>query len=438
MLTSFEVSASVSKKDLEQTQQQVQKQSLMHKRLQAKATEISLELAKISQEMVKKATLIQKFEDKRYELEKDLLVLQKELEEANANLLKEEETLSLTLYALQNLALKPTESLFVQPLTPVEIIRSAMLLRKTVPFLAEEAEIIKANINKIADKKKLIESQVAKIDENKEKIKKQHVQMKALATQRAKMRKSIEVKSAETKAKDIKELLIKIEKERIAREKRERLEKERLEKERKRIEAQRKKLEKERLEKARQERLIIKQSRAERDLQAKQRYLEQQKLENEQQKLEEENAQLAARDDLIKLNREAIKEIGKKFENAKGRISRPARGPIVVSYGQETTKGVTSKGITIKTLNNAQVISPFDGSVIFAEPFRGYGNIIIIEHGNGYMSLMTGLESITSEIGQMLLAGEPIGTMPDTGTAELYVELRKDKKTLNPAAWMAE
>lgn len=78
-------------------------------------------------------------------MEKQLARLQKELKTAEDDFIKEDENLIQTLYALQNLALKPTEALFVQPLTPVEIIRSAMLLRETVPFLAEEAAQIRRN-----------------------------------------------------------------------------------------------------------------------------------------------------------------------------------------------------------------------------------------------------------------------------------------------------
>lgn len=84
----------------------------------------------------------------------------------------------------------------------------------------------------------------------------------------------------------------------------------------------------------------------------------------------------------------------------------------------------------------AQVISPYDGAVIFAGPFRGYGNLIIIEHGSGYLSLLAGLENIDCEIGQMLLAGEPVGQMPDDRDAKLYVELRKDNQPINPMLWM--
>ena len=116
----------------------------------------------------------------------------------------------------------------------------------------------------------------------------------------------------------------------------------------------------------------------------------------------------------------------------------PARGPVVVAYGQETAKGVSSKGITIKTRSEAQVISPFDGSVILPDRSAATEKIIIVEHGEHYMSLLAGLENIDCEVGQMLLAGEPIGQMPKNDEAKLYVELRKDSRPIDPEAWIAK
>ena len=72
---------------------------------------------------------------------------------------------------------------------------------------------------------------------------------------------------------------------------------------------------------------------------------------------------------------------------------------------------------------------------MFAGPFRGYGNMIIVEHGDDYLSLMSGLGNVDVELGQMLLAGEPIGNMPEEENAELYVEIRKNNQPINPAAW---
>lgn len=407
------MSAVVSKKDLEDVQRQVQRQNIEHKRLQAEATKISLELAEISKQMIKKAKQIQDTEELLSNLEKELLKLQNDLKNAEDEFKIEDENLIKTLYALQNLAMKPTESLFVQPLTPVEIIRSAMLLRETVPFLSEEAAQIRHKLDTITQNKEKIEKQVAKIFASKSKLETEHQKMKSLIDKKTKMRSQIESKSAAAKqkikelaeqAKDIKELLEKLERERIAREK----------------------IERERREKERREREIIERARAERDQKAREAY--------EREKAEREREEAQA----VQAEAKRARDIGALFKKAKGKLPMPARGDIIVGYGQETTKGVTSKGITIKTRPEAQVISPFDGSVIFAGPFRGYGKIIIIEHGGGYMSLLAGLDEIDCEVGQMLLAGEPVGQMPQDEDAKLYVELRDDGKTIDPTAWIAK
>ena len=123
------VAAEVSKADLAKVEKAVESQNLEHKKLQAQATQISLELTQISKDMIKSAKQIQNSEEKISQMESELETLKTELQKAEESFAIEDENLIKTLSALQNLALKPTEALFVQPLTPVEIIRSAMLLR---------------------------------------------------------------------------------------------------------------------------------------------------------------------------------------------------------------------------------------------------------------------------------------------------------------------
>ena len=183
------------------------------------------------------------------------------------------------------------------------------------------------------------------------------------------------------------------------------------------------------LEKQRQEKL--RRQEEERRRLAELKAAEARRAAEETKKLEEKQ-----RADLIKFKPEVINEVGENFVKAKGHLLRPARGPVVTAYGEQMSKGVTSKGIIIKTRSQAQVISPYDGTVIFAGPFRGYGNLIIIEHGQGYLSLLAGLEEVDCELGQMLLAGEPVGQMPESGDARLYVELRKDNHPVNPLTWI--
>ena len=395
------MAADVSKADLAKMEREVQAQNLEHKKLQAQATQISLELTRISKDMIASAKQIQSSEEKISRMESELETLRADLKKAEENFVVEDNNLIKTLSALQNLALKPTEALFVQPLTPVEIIRSAMLLREAVPYLQENAARIREDLEKIENQKNLVEKQVARIIRQKKILENEHEQMKALVQRKSKIRNAVEIKSVKAKKKverlasqanDLRDLLNKLEKQR-----------------------------QEKLRRQEEERRRLAELKA----------AEARRAAEETKKLEEKQ-----RADLIKFKPEVINEVGENFVKAKGHLLRPARGPVVTAYGEQMSKGVTSKGIIIKTRSQAQVISPYDGTVIFAGPFRGYGNLIIIEHGQGYLSLLAGLEEVDCELGQMLLAGEPVGQMPESGDTRLYVELRKDNHPINPLTWI--
>ena len=395
------LAAGVSEKDLKAVEKKAQAQSIEHKKLQAQAMQINMELNEVSQEMIKTARLIQSNEDNISRMEKTLEELKVDLETAEKNFLKEDDYLIKTLAALQNLALKPTEALFVQPLTPVDIIRSAILLRETVPYLEENAERIRKELMSIENKKIKVENQYKKISRQKDLLIKEHEKMKVLVQKKSKMRNAVEIKSVQAKqkveklasqAQDLRDLLNKIEKQQQ--------EKKRKEEERKRL--------------------------------AEQKAAEENKKLAEAKK--DSETQTA---DLIKSSQQFINENTIRFSQAKGKLSMPARGSIITSFGEQKVKGVSSKGIIIRTRNLAQVISPYDGTVVFSGPFRGYGNMIIIEHGEGYLSLLAGLDNLDVEPGQLLLAGEPVGIMSKTGEAKLYVELRKDNKPIDPLPWMA-
>ncbi|MGH6954332.1 MAG: murein hydrolase activator EnvC family protein, partial [Alphaproteobacteria bacterium] len=117
---------------------------------------------------------------------------------------------------------------------------------------------------------------------------------------------------------------------------------------------------------------------------------------------------------------------------------RPVRGRVLRHYGQDGELGLTDRGVTVETQPGAQVVAPRDGRVAFAGLFRRYGQILIIDHGAGYHTLLAGLSRIDAVVGQWVLAGEPIGLMgfPENGKPELYVELRHDGQPINPIPWM--
>lgn len=118
----------------------------------------------------------------------------------------------------------------------------------------------------------------------------------------------------------------------------------------------------------------------------------------------------------------------------------PVRGRLVLSYGQQAAGADSiSKGISIATRSQAQVVAPYDGQIVYAGAFRGYGQILIIEHGGRYHTLLAGLDRIDAVAGQWILAGEPIGIMgsPQERPPELYLELRHAGQPVNPLPWLA-
>ena len=119
-----------------------------------------------------------------------------------------------------------------------------------------------------------------------------------------------------------------------------------------------------------------------------------------------------------------------------GAMTQPARGKLVQRFGQDTKTGSSAKGATFETRLRAQVVAPFDGKVVFAGPFKGYGQILIIQHGDAYHTLLAGMRRVDATLGQLLLAGEPIGVMgsQEAGT-RLYVEVRRKGQPVNPLPW---
>ena len=385
----------VSESDVKKIEAAAKKKSIESRQLQAQAIQLNLELSKIDKQVISLAKQIQNNEETLSELEKKLAVLQSDLADKEVAFAKENNSLVQTLASLQNMSLNPSEAVILQPFSPVDVIRSAVLLRETVPFLNTKASTLKNDLTSVYRKKQEVEELVKKTQGSQQTLEKQQAQMRSLMKKKADMRKIIETKGAETqklaenlssKAKDLRDLLDKLEK----------------------------------------------QKEIERKKQEEAKRLAEQKRQQELKKLNKPQMLSSHEHASVKKN---VK--GGRFVKAKGTLSRPVRGAVMTQYGQPLSKGVTSKGLVYKTRPEAQVVSLYDGTVIFSGPFKGYGNIIIVEHGDGYLSLLAGLGTVDCEPGQMVLAGEPVGIMPDDGNAKLYVEIRKDRHPINPAPWIA-
>ncbi|WP_417497112.1 murein hydrolase activator EnvC family protein [Maricaulis sp.] len=127
-----------------------------------------------------------------------------------------------------------------------------------------------------------------------------------------------------------------------------------------------------------------------------------------------------------------------RFADARGRLRPPATGEVVRRYAELGEDGTASEGIFIRTRSQAQVVSPFDARVEFAGPFSTYGGLLILNVGEGYYMVLSGMAVTYASAGQSVLAGEPVGAMPNSGQTapELYLELRRDGHAMDPGPWL--
>lgn len=136
------------------------------------------------------------------------------------------------------------------------------------------------------------------------------------------------------------------------------------------------------------------------------------------------------------------------FASAKGLLRVPVNGARLRNFGGSDGAGGQEKGISIGTRPGAQVTTPCDGWVVYAGPFRSYGQLLILNAGGGYHVLIAGMERISVNIGQFVVTGEPVATMGATSqvasilaTASsqpvLYVEFRKDGTPIDSGPWWA-
>jgi len=138
------------------------------------------------------------------------------------------------------------------------------------------------------------------------------------------------------------------------------------------------------------------------------------------------------------------------FSEARGMLPQPVGGETIQAFGAPDGYGGTTRGISIRTRQKATVVSPADGWVAFAGPFRSYGRLLIINAGGGYYVLLAGMDQISVDVGQFVLAGEPVASMGESspisligGAIEknnpvLYVEFRKDGGSIDPGPWWAK
>ena len=437
--------------------------------LAQEAEALKLEIRMLRDESIAAARQAQSREDHLSEIEVRLATLERQETVTRNQLRGRHQQLTGTLAALQRIALVPPDALLVAPGSPIETIRSAMLLRVAIPAIESRASVLRGELAELARLHQQIalrrhdfataaqdlETERARLGALIER--KRAARAAATSEQQAAQKRAMKLA---TQAKDLRDLLARLEREgkqrrehlareeaarqaraaaaqqareqaaQAARELAERQARERVALEAK-VRAQRQ---------AREEAARAAQQLAERQARerAEAQTQAQAQLAAEQQTHEDAARAAEARQETTQLALARPDNV-RPFPDAGATLRMPARGRVVRRYGQSGGTEGTSKGINIKARNGAQVVAPYDGQVVYAGPFRRYGQILIIEHGGRYHTLLAGLDRIDAVVGQWLLAGEPVGILgsPKKGNPELYFELRHAGQPINPLPWLA-
>jgi septal ring factor EnvC (AmiA/AmiB activator) len=131
------------------------------------------------------------------------------------------------------------------------------------------------------------------------------------------------------------------------------------------------------------------------------------------------------------------------FASQKGRMSLPVRGEIVETYGKhkhpEFNSYTFSKGLSIAAGMGTEIRSIYEGNVIFADYFKGYGNMVIVDHGGGYFSLYAHAAKVLKKLGSQVSRNEAVATVGDLDSTRgplLYFEIRYQGRPVDPAGWV--
>lgn len=380
-------------KQLKTIEKELERGRQQHEELARRQQTLHGEVELLKAELVGAAKSMQEQEDTLTLLEAQLGRLRAKDAAMSQALERQRGQMGRVLMALERLAWRPTEALIAQPTQPADTVRSAILLRAAVPQIEQEASSIKRELENLAQVRADIARQREKRSAALVRLEDEQKRLDGLMRRKAEVmahtaeeRQQAEKRVARlaSEAADLKELIQRIEDERKAR-----------------AEAAAK----------------------EREARAKARLGQKPTRE----------AKVPSQSTLPHYEGPA-----KPFSQARGQVPLPARGEIITLYGENNALGGTSKGISIETRPGAQVVAPYEGQIVYAGTFRSYGRLLIIEHGEGYLSLIAGLGRIDGTPGQMVVAGEPVGVMGDgAGKPVLYVELRRNGQPVNPSPWLA-
>jgi len=370
--------------DLDAIQRQLKQGRAEQQALKSRVERLKAERAALREKMIAAARAAQEREALVASLTEQLRELGIDSAERRDALVRRRAELATTLQALYGLSRQPPQAFLFYPGPPLEAVRSSILLREAVPALNRQAEQLRGELVALRSVQRDLSGKLVRLREAEAALRDRRAELETLV---------LEKQAVEKQAQSA-------------------------------FEASR----------ARVKRL----TREARSLQDLVQRLDEAPA-AEPEPVEPADAAVAAL---------TVRPEGLRPFPDRGPIATPAVGKLVQRYGADTGFGQTSKGVVLETGAAASVVAPFDGRVVFAGPFRDHGQILIIEHDGAYHTVLAGLELINAVVGQWVLAGEPVGTMQRTDTANvsakgvggprprLYIELRRNGQPVNPLRWI--
>ena len=365
--------------------------------LAAEIAEVKKDSASITAALIQSAKTERKLSQDIEDITDRVEALKTQEDGIKQSLAGRREVLAEVLGALQRMGLNPPPAILVTPEDALASVRSAIVLGAVVPGLRKETEALVADLTELSRLAASIEDERARLSE-------------AFGEQLAE--------------KERLELLV---------------------------------AEKQRLQAERETALDAAQKRSE-ELAGKAKSLKGLIAALEEQAAEAEKARLAEAERQMRNEELAALPVPEAnqlaaaapFQSLKGQLVLPVAGKFGRRFGDKDGNGGVMQGDTVATQSGSIVTAPSDGSVLYAGPFRSYGQLLILNAGDGYHVVLAGMNRISVASGQSVLAGEPVGAMGEARVAsasaealgntlpELYVEFRKDGKPVDPAPWWAD
>jgi murein hydrolase activator len=384
--------------ELEATRAQQKSAAEMQQRLKADIAAIGQDRSALNAQLIDIATQVRSVETRIGDAEARLRPLDTREQQIRGSLDSRRSEIVEVLAALQRAGRRAPPALLIRPEDALQSLRTAMLLGAVVPELRDRAEKLAGDLTELVSLRKAIASERDRLATDRDKLKEDQTRLAALVEERQRKQSTIERDMEAEGARAIA-----------------------LSKQVDSLQGLIGKMEQEIKSAAKAAATAT---------------------------LQGAPASLNGKPNLAALKNPARLSPAIAFASAKGLFALPVNGTKIREFGGSDGAGGVEKGISLATRAGAQVTTPCDGWVVYAGPFRSYGQLLILNAGGGYHVLIAGMERISVNIGQFVLTGEPVATMGTTSQVAsilatnasqpvLYIEFRKDGTPIDPGPWWA-